>query len=414
MKKYAFLICLMTLFVGCTDDIENDVDSLMKVQPKGLTLLENEILVQNSDNFEIPFRVNPSHYPIENKDISLDVFRSEFSRTFPISSVSEYQLDSVVQVKDETGNLKEGEWKACIHIKDGRYYSYANLALVLNYKDAQEKDCMLTSSSFVQLTTVPVMKEDMVDINNYISMSAFTYKGDFNSHQFTCTPAPISEGSKVMFDMEGTQIDSFRVEGPNAGLLSLSQIDKWKFQVEPSIFFNIPNNARYIDADLVYYFRDIYNDDPNTCTIRKSKNIRFYKTKVTPELLIIHPSDIVPKDTIEHISAHVDVPLADVLAQCGITDEALEGHPHMVSSTCKIVDKEGEYISIPVRPSLKSENDSQNPSQFYIRISPYGKLQDKYYGMDFYVHFTFHFINPQNGEEQFYCDLNYPMRFEKE
>ena len=414
MKKYFFLLVLSAMAAACTEDLEDDVDSLMEVRPLGMVLLENELLVQNSNNCEIPFRVNPSHYKIQEGDILLDVFSSEIQRSFPVTSIAEYRLDSVVPVKDNAGNVKEGEWKAVVHVEDGKYYSGASMALVLKYQDATGKECMLTSSNIASMKTVPVMTEDMVEVNNYQTISAWDNTDNLNAQEFSITPAPISSGSQVLFDMEGTRIDSFRLEGDNAAKFQLTRLSDGQFRIEPNFFFSIPDSCRFVDVDLAFYFKDLYCSDAEEGTVVKRKNMKFYKTRVTPEMRVIGPEDFASQDTVGSSSPKVMVPLKDVFALCGITDDAFDHENYTLSCTSmKIVDNEGNMVRLPLLARFKMKEGFVYPSNAFIQLSLYAGMKDELYDHPFNVKATFVYIDVRTGQKRFFCEMTYPMTFKK-
>lgn len=74
MKKallYCGIALLTAVLPGCKE-MKDDIDTLKRPYPTGITLLQSEITVLNGSTLKVPFRVNPSNYIVQAEDLRLD------------------------------------------------------------------------------------------------------------------------------------------------------------------------------------------------------------------------------------------------------------------------------------------------------------------------------------------------------
>lgn len=91
MKKallYCGIALLTAVLPGCKE-MKDDIDTLKRPYPTGITLLQSEITVLNGSTLKVPFRVNPSNYIVQAEDLRLDAHpvrrspKPRTSRPFP-------------------------------------------------------------------------------------------------------------------------------------------------------------------------------------------------------------------------------------------------------------------------------------------------------------------------------------------
>ena len=69
MKKallYCGIALLTAVLPGCKE-MKDDIDTLKRPYPTGITLLQSEITVLNGSTLKVPFRVNPSNYIVQSE-----------------------------------------------------------------------------------------------------------------------------------------------------------------------------------------------------------------------------------------------------------------------------------------------------------------------------------------------------------
>ena len=83
MKKallYCGIALLAAVLPGCKE-MKDDIDTLKRPYPTGITLLQSEITVLNGSTLKVPFRVNPSNYIVQAEDHQ-SLVRHDHSRMF--------------------------------------------------------------------------------------------------------------------------------------------------------------------------------------------------------------------------------------------------------------------------------------------------------------------------------------------
>ena len=155
------------------------------VYPTGLVTLTNDIKFMKNTEVSIEFRVNPSN-AIFNYDVNTEDCQIEFDMAEKINTYSSYvtspekcRLTRIEQVKNEKGEVKEGQYRAYIRDKgESGNYKYTT-AIVLSSVD-KNGDSIQFSTSAISLerkkdTRLPVVvihtqnKADIKDKENWIS-----------------------------------------------------------------------------------------------------------------------------------------------------------------------------------------------------------------------------------------------------
>lgn len=155
MKKallYCGIALLTAVLPGCKE-MKDDIDTLKRPYPTGITLLQSEITVLNGSTLKVPFRVNPSNYIVQAEDLRLDAIRSQITKASYVTTIPECSLVGVTPYKNQAGETCEGQWIAEIEILDGAYYGDIDFTLGLNYTDADNRRVALTSATFGNLNT---------------------------------------------------------------------------------------------------------------------------------------------------------------------------------------------------------------------------------------------------------------------
>ena len=65
---YCGIALLTAVLPGCKE-MKDDIDTLKRPYPTGITLLQSEITVLNGSTLKVPFRVNPSNYIVQAEDL---------------------------------------------------------------------------------------------------------------------------------------------------------------------------------------------------------------------------------------------------------------------------------------------------------------------------------------------------------
>ncbi len=141
---------VITLIMANGDEYKFNLDVLY---PTGIVVLAEKIMMPKEGTSSFIFRVNPSNavvkldLDVENPMFELDMVNSQMTRSYVTSSAN-YVLDEIVCVTDESGKLKEGQYKAVVRDL-GVSDEYAEGAvLVLNTKDAEGSSIQISSDMF--------------------------------------------------------------------------------------------------------------------------------------------------------------------------------------------------------------------------------------------------------------------------
>ena len=97
MKKallYCGIALLTAVLPGCKE-MKDDIDTLKRPYPTGITLLQSEITVLNGSTLKVPFRVNPSNYIVQAEDLRLDAIRSQITKASYVTTIPECSLVGV-------------------------------------------------------------------------------------------------------------------------------------------------------------------------------------------------------------------------------------------------------------------------------------------------------------------------------
>ena len=78
---YCGIALLTAVLPGCKE-MKDDIDTLKRPYPTGITLLQSEITVLNGSTLKVPFRVNPSNYIVQAFADHQSLVRHDHSRMF--------------------------------------------------------------------------------------------------------------------------------------------------------------------------------------------------------------------------------------------------------------------------------------------------------------------------------------------
>ena len=278
MKKallYCGIALLTAVLPGCKE-MKDDIDTLKRPYPTGITLLQSEITVLNGSTLKVPFRVNPSNYIVQAEDLRLDAIRSQITKASYVTTIPECSLVGVTPYKNQAGETCEGQWIAEIEILDGAYYGDIDFTLVLNYTDADNRRVALTSATFGNLNTRIKLTGDMVDIDVSPAVSYVELNNTPIATSVRLLPCAISEGSATKFDMEDAIVDSCKLGGKFAGYFFLTDKDNATWTMEPiGLDFPKPDEA-FVPVDINIYLTD-RNDTTNH--VLKTALVKVYQTR---------------------------------------------------------------------------------------------------------------------------------------
>ena len=229
---YCGIALLTAVLPGCKE-MKDDIDTLKRPYPTGITLLQSEITVLNGSTLKVPFRVNPSNYIVQAEDLRLDAIRSQITKASYVTTIPECSLVGVTPYKNQAGETCEGQWIAEIEILDGAYYGDIDFTLVLNYTDADNRRVALTSATFGNLNTRIKLTGDMVDIDVSPAVSYVELNNTPIATSVRLLPCAISEGSATKFDMEDAIVDSCKLGGEFAGYFFLTDKGNAACTMEP-------------------------------------------------------------------------------------------------------------------------------------------------------------------------------------
>ena len=277
MKKallYCGIALLAAVLPGCKE-MKDDIDTLKRPYPTGITLLQSEITVLNGSTLKVPFRVNPSNYIVQAEDLRLDAVRSQITKASYVTTIPECSLVGVTPYKNQAGETCEGQWIAEIEILDGAYYGDIDFTLVLNYTDTDNRRVALTSATFGNLNTRIKLTGDMVDIDVSPAVSYVELNNTPIATSVRLLPCAISEGSATKFDMEDAIVDSCKLGGEFAGYFFLTDKGNATWTMEPiGLDFPKPDEA-FVPVDINIYLTD-RNDTTNH--VLKTALVKVYQT----------------------------------------------------------------------------------------------------------------------------------------
>ena len=368
MKKallYCGIALLAAVLPGCKE-MKDDIDTLKRPYPTGITLLQSEITVLNGSTLKVPFRVNPSNYIVQAEDLRLDAVRSQITKASYVTTIPECSLVGVTPYKNQAGETCEGQWIAEIEILDGAYYGDIDFTLVLNYTDADNRRVALTSATFGNLNTRIKLTGDMVDIEVSPAVSYVELNNTPIATSVRLLPCAISEGSATKFDMEDAIVDSCKLGGEFAGYFFLTDKDNATWTMEPiGLDFPKPDEA-FVPVDINIYLTD-RNDTTNH--VLKTALVKVYQTRCIAPAITLKVSDYAE---ITEANKTLDIEMGEIMAAVGVTSELFQQvrPPLGFTLTKQFMHENGTSARTLFRQSLKYKDDkgTTSPEAMYLQL----------------------------------------------
>ena len=360
MKKallYCGIALLTAVLPGCKE-MKDDIDTLKRPYPTGITLLQSEITVLNGSTLKVPFRVNPSNYIVQAEDLRLDAIRSQITKASYVTTIPECSLVGVTPYKNQAGETCEGQWIAEIEILDGAYYGDIDFTLVLNYTDADNRRVALTSATFGNLNTRIKLTGDMVDIDVSPAVSYVELNNTPIATSVRLLPCAISEGSATKFDMEDAIVDSCKLGGEFAGYFFLTDKGNAAWTMEPiGLDFPKPDEA-FVPVDINIYLTD-RNDTTNH--VLKTALVKVYQTRCIAPAITLKVSDYAE---ITEANKTLDIEMGEIMAAVGVTSELFQQvrPPLGFTLTKQFMHENGTSARTLFRQSLKYKDDKGTTS----------------------------------------------------
>ena len=368
MKKallYCGIALLTAVLPGCKE-MKDDIDTLKRPYPTGITLLQSEITVLNGSTLKVPFRVNPSNYIVQAEDLRLDAIRSQITKASYVTTIPECSLVGVTPYKNQAGETCEGQWIAEIEILDGAYYGDIDFTLVLNYTDADNRRVALTSATFGNLNTRIKLTGDMVDIDVSPAVSYVELNNTPIATSVRLLPCAISEGSATKFDMEDAIVDSCKLGGEFAGYFFLTDKGNaaWTM-VQIGLDFPNPHEA-FVPVDINIYLTD-RND--TTTHVLKTALVKVYQTRCIAPAITLKVSDYAE---ITEANKTLDIEMGEIMAAVGVTSELFQQvrPPLGFTLTKQFMHENGTSARTLFRQSLKYKDDkgTTSPEAMYLQL----------------------------------------------
>ena len=368
MKKallYCGIALLTAVLPGCKE-MKDDIDTLKRPYPTGITLLQSEITVLNGSTLKVPFRVNPSNYIVQAEDLRLDAIRSQITKASYVTTIPECSLVGVTPYKNQAGETCEGQWIAEIEILDGAYYGDIDFTLVLNYTDADNRRVALTSATFGNLNTRIKLTGDMVDIDVSPAVSYVELNNTPIATSVRLLPCAISEGSATKFYMEDAIVDSCKLGGEFAGYFFLTDKDNATWTMEPiGLDFPKPDEA-FVPVDINIYLTD-RNDTTNH--VLKTALVKVYQTRCIAPAITLKVSD---SAEITEANKTLDIEMGEIMAAVGVTSELFQQvrPPLGFTLTKQFMHENGTSARTLFRQSLKYKDDkgTTSPEAMYLQL----------------------------------------------
>ena len=362
---YCGIALLTAVLPGCKE-MKDDIDTLKRPYPTGITLLQSEITVLNGSTLKVPFRVNPSNYIVQAEDLRLDAIRSQITKASYVTTSPECSLVGVTPYKNQAGETCEGQWIAEIEILDGAYYGDIDFTLVLNYTDADNRRVALTSATFGNLNTRIKLTGDMVDIDVSPAVSYVELNNTPIATSVRLLPCAISEGSATKFDMEDAIVDSCKLGGEFAGYFFLTDKDNATWTMEPiGLDFPKPDEA-FVPVDINIYLTD-RNDTTNH--VLKTALVKVYQTRCIAPAITLKVSDYAE---ITEANKTLDIEMGEIMAAVGVTSELFQQvrPPLGFTLTKQFMHENGTSARTLFRQSLKYKDDkgTTSPEAMYLQL----------------------------------------------
>ena len=408
MKKallYCGIALLTAVLPGCKE-MKDDIDTLKRPYPTGITLLQSEITVLNGSTLKVPFRVNPSNYIVQAEDLRLDAIRSQITKASYVTTIPECSLVGVTPYKNQAGETCEGQWIAEIEILDGAYYGDIDFTLVLNYTDADNRRVALTSATFGNLNTRIKLTGDMVDIDVSPAVSYVELNNTPIATSVRLLPCAISEGSATKFDMEDAIVDSCKLGGEFAGYFFLTDKGNATWTMEPiGLDFPKPDEA-FVPVDINIYLTD-RNDTTNH--VLKTALVKVYQTRCIAPAITLKVSDYAE---ITEANKTLDIEMGEIMAAVGVTSELFQQvrPPLGFTQTKQFMHEDGTSARTFFMQSLKYKDDkgTTSPEAMYLQLIFFAPLDTEYIG-SYYISLNMLYSRTSDPQPTIAANIKIPV-----
>lgn len=409
MNKFAMFIALACLTASCSNELKNDVDNLLRPVPTAMVLMPEEMVVQNGEMLLLPFRVNPSTYQVQFKDLQLDVVEHKITKSSYVTSIEEYTLESVEARRGADGIVREGEWIAKIKIKAGQYYSNSSLALVLQYTDANNKQALITSSTITNLNTRVKLSDKMITVLGSYSASTAYHEGNLFSSYIKIMPNLLSEGSSTLFDMKDVVVKSAMTTGDNAAMFTLqsSKEEPFNYTITPDLTsFRFDNDEqRFVTANIEMILKDANSDTE----ITKQVAVKYYRAFYTAPVTEISIADINSQFD-AGTKPVVDIVAKDVLSNVGVTADLFKGlnPPTAFASVMAFLNvDESRATSVSSNKFFHPKDDATDPENMVLRMNFFSRPTKG----DFLISAEIDYRSGAEPHSRIHATLKFPIRF---
>ena len=408
MKKtllYCGIALLAAVLPGCKE-MKDDIDTLKRPYPTGITLLQSEITVLNGSTLKVPFRVNPSNYIVQAEDLRLDAVRSQITKASYVTTIPECSLVGVTPYKNQAGETCEGQWIAEIEILDGAYYGDIDFTLVLNYTDADNRRVALTSATFGNLNTRIKLTGDMVDIDVSPAVSYVELNNTPIATSVRLLPCAISEGSATKFDMEDAIVDSCKLGGEFAGYFFLTDKGNAVWTMEPiGLDFPKPDEA-FVPVDINIYLTD-RNDTTNH--VLKTALVKVYQTRCIAPAITLKVSDYAE---ITEVNKTLDIEMGEIMAAVGVTSELFQQvrPPLGFTQTKQFMHEDGTSARTFFMQSLKYKDDkgTTSPEAMYLQLIFFAPLDTEDIG-SYYISLNMLYSRTSDPQPTIAANIKIPV-----
>lgn len=402
---YCGIALLTAVLPGCKE-MKDDIDTLKRPYPTGITLLQSEITVLNGSTLKVPFRVNPSNYIVQAEDLRLDAIRSQITKASYVTTIPECSLVGVTPYKNQAGETCEGQWIAEIEILDGAYYGDIDFTLVLNYTDADNRRVALTSTTFGNLNTRIKLTGDMVDIDVSPAVSYVELNNTPIATSVRLLPCAISEGSATKFDMEDAIVDSCKLGGEFAGYFFLTDKGNAAWTMEPiGLDFPKPDEA-FVPVDINIYLTD-RNDTTNH--VLKTALVKVYQTRCIAPAITLKVSDYAE---ITEANKTLDIEMGEIMAAVGVTSELFQQvrPPLGFTQTKQFMHEDGTSARTFFMQSLKYKDDkgTTSPEAMYLQLIFFAPLDTEDIG-SYYISLNMLYSRTSDPQPTIAANIKIPV-----
>lgn len=291
-----------------------------------------------------------------------------------------------------------GGWIATVNVDGGNFYADANLRLAIRQMTSSGTYEYLLSD-IVNITTLPSLSADLVDITPNISSLSVKDKSDnYQPLYFNISAAQLSSGSSNYYDISNMSVltDSVMIWGSDeeVELFSLEMIDEMNWKVTPKVAIEDTINLDPISANVRFMVMDALTDA--TVTIMASST--YHPNSVSSEEPIEWTLDMVKRYD------EINLSLSSYLATLGITQSMLDSNSNveLTSSSVSFTKAGGDLVDEYCDYEVVYNGDL--PTVFNIKF--YNDLTDI---VDYKIYMTFEYGEPQ-GDTYINADITIDVK----